>query len=52
MRRVERRIVSVMNGESIICVATSKSKWKGRKQDNTRVKETVAFYSNSSTTEE
>ena len=41
--RVEKDM-NVVKGELIVCIATSKSKWKGRKQFNTRVKENAAFY--------
>ena len=48
MRRIEGRIMSVVNGKSIICIATNKSEGNERRQDNnTRVKEAL-LYSNSS----
>ena len=44
MRRREERSVSVVNGESIVSVATNKSKWKGSKT-STQEGRKVALYS-------
>ena len=39
-RRREERIVSVVNGETIVSVATKESKMEEKKQDTTQMEET------------
>ena len=49
MRGVEGRIVSVVNGESIVCIATNESKWKEGSKTQHNSEGSYALYSTTST---
>ena len=49
MRRVEGRMMSTVNGESIVCVATTESKWKEGSKMQHNSEGSNALYSTPST---
>ena len=46
MRRIEGRIVSMVDGETIVCIATSKSTWK--RKETIHKSDEALLYSHSS----